>query len=83
MRNGFSHADSSKILANLSDDTKGFEASILNPTVIKEVSINPKVIPCLQELNMANFAKASAKNYFDFVFRLISRIEKRIIEKQK
>ena len=83
MRNGFSHADSSKILSNLPDDSKAFEGNLHNPTDIKKVSINQKVIPFLQALQMENFAKATAKDYFDFVFKLIFQIEKRIIEKQK
>lgn len=83
MRNGFSHSDSSKILSHLPDNSKAFEGSLLNPTDIKEVSLNQKIIPCLQEVQMENFAKATAKNYFDFIFRLISLIEKRITERHK
>jgi hypothetical protein len=83
LRNGFSHADSSKILSNLPNDSKAFEGNLLNPTDIKEVTINQKVIPFLQALQMENFAKTTAKDYFDFVFKLIFQIEKRILVKQK
>ncbi len=43
MRNGFSHADSSKILSDLPDETKMFQGSLTNPNEdLKEVSVNQK-----------------------------------------
>ena len=84
MRNGFSHADSSDILASLPDDSKMFQGSLLNPDEkLKEISVNQKIIPTFQAIQMENFATNNAKTYFDFVFYLIFRIEKRLIEKLK
>lgn len=84
MRNGFSHADSTKILEGLPDDSKMFEGSFDNPEQeLKEVSINQKVIPIFQTMQMESFAKINAKSYFDLVFKLIFKIEERIIEKSK
>lgn len=83
MRNGFSHADSSKILADLPDDSKMYQGSFSNPNEIKEVRLNQKVIPFMQAIQMENFAKANANQYFDFVFSLIFKIENRLIEKFK
>ncbi len=81
MRNGFSHADSSKILVNIPDDSKMFHGSFKNPTDLKEVSLNQKVIPFMQAVHLENFAKENGKKYFDFVYNLISRIETRLLEK--
>lgn len=84
MRNGFSHADSSKILEDLPDDSKMYQGSISNANgALKEINLNQKVIPTFQAIHMGNFAKNNAKIYFDFVFHLIFRIEKRLIEKLK
>lgn len=84
MRNGFSHSDSSKILSELPDDSKMFQGDFSNPNgELKEVSVNQKIIPTFQAIQMENFAKDNAKVYFDFVFHLIFRIEKRLIEKLK
>ncbi|TVZ53189.1 hypothetical protein [Dokdonia sp. Hel_I_53] len=84
IRNGFSHADPSKILADLPDNSPMFQGSFTNPNAdLKEVSINQKIIPTFQALQMENFAKENAKLYFDFVFHLIFRIEKRLKEKLK
>ena len=84
MRNGFSHADSSKILADFPDDSKMFQGSFSNPNEkLKEVNVNQKIIPTFQAIQMENFAKDNSKTYFDFVFHLIFRIEKRLIEKLK
>lgn len=84
MRNGFSHSDSSKILSNLPDDPKMFQGDFSNTNgESKEVSINQKTIPTFQAIQMENFAKDNPKVYFDFVFHLIFRIEKRLIEKLK
>ncbi|UBM61327.1 hypothetical protein LA303_08950 [Candidatus Sulfidibacterium hydrothermale] len=80
MRNGFAHADSSEILADLPDNSIGFQASLSNPTDIKEVRMDYKVIPFMQELQMENFANENSRPYFKFVFRLIFKIEKRLIE---
>jgi len=84
MRNGFSHADSSKILSDLPDESKMLQGSLTNPNeALKEVSVNQKIIPTFQALQMENFAKENAKPYFDFVFNLIFRMEERLAEKLK
>ena len=84
MRNGFSHADSSKILADLPDETKMFQGSFSNPNAdLREVSINQKIIPIFQALQMQDFAKENAKPYFNFVFNLIFKIEERLTKKLK
>lgn len=84
MRNGFSHADSIEILSDLPNDSKMFQGSFSNPSEgLKEVSINQKIIPTFQAIQMENFANDNAKVYFDFVFHLIFQIEKRLIEKLK
>lgn len=83
MRNGFSHADSSKILIGLSDETTMFQGSFKNPTDIKPVSLNPKIIPFIQAIYIGNFAKENAANYFEYVFELIKKIDQRLIDKKK
>lgn len=83
MRNGFAHADSSEIMADFPNDSLGFQASLSNPRDIKEVRMDYKVIPFMQELQMENFAKENSKPYFEFIFKLIFRIEKRLIERNK
>lgn len=83
MRNGFSHADSSEILKDFPEESKMYQGTISNPNEIKEVILNQKIIPFMQEVQMENFAKASSNLYFDFVFNLIFRIEKRLTEKFK
>lgn len=82
MRNGFSHADSSNILASLPDETIMYQGSFTNPNAeLKEVSINQKVMPTFQAIQMEEFAKGSSKPYFDFVFNLIFNIETRLNDK--
>ncbi len=83
MRNGFSHADPGKTLAGLPDELIAFQGNLNNPGEINEVGLNQKVIPFLQALNMETFANEASKPYFDFVFGLIFRIEKRLSEKHK
>ncbi|PZX56051.1 hypothetical protein LV84_02418 [Algoriphagus ratkowskyi] len=83
MRNGFSHADSSNILAHLPDDLKMIQGNFSNPNEKKEISVNQKIIPFLQALQMESFATQTSKPYFDYVYDLIFRIENRLIEKSK
>ena len=84
MRNGFSHADSSKILQSLPDNSTMYQGDLSNPdNELREVSLNQKVIPTFQAIQMEEFAKENAKIYFDFVFKLIFRIEKRLINSHK
>jgi len=83
MRNGFSHADSNKILVDFPEETKVFQGNFKNPSEIKEMNLNQKEIPFLQELNMESFAKEAALIYFDSVIKLVLQIGNRLIEKQK
>jgi len=82
MRNGFSHADSGKTLVGLPDELIGFQGNFNKPGDINEVGLNQKVIPFLQALNMETFANETSKPYFEFVFGLIFRIEKRLDERR-
>ncbi len=83
MRNGFSYADTNKILSDLPDSLKMFEINLSNSNEIKEVNIKHKVIPFLQAIQIESFAKENANHYFDYVFNLIFRIELRLIDKNK
>ena len=83
MRNGFSHADSSKILEDLPDEITMFQGSLSNPNDTKSVNLYQKSIPFIQAIHMDCCAKESAAKYFDYVFELINRIDKRLIDKQK
>jgi len=81
MRNGFSHADSTKILNGIPDETAMFQGSFSNPTEIKPVTVNQKIIPFMQAIHIENFAKENAANYFEYVFELIKKIDQRLIER--
>lgn len=81
MRNGFSHADSTKILNGIPDETTMFQGSLSNPTEIKPVTVNQKIIPFMQTIHIDRFAKENAKNYFDYVFELVKKIDQRLIDR--
>ena len=82
LRNGFSHADSSNILASLPDETIMYQGSFIHPNAeLKEVIINQKTMPTFQAIQMEEFAKNSSHPYFDFVFDLIFKIERRLKDK--
>lgn len=83
MRNGFSHADASKVLENLPNEILGYKGSLNNTTKLEEVFLNHKIIPPLQSIEIDNFAKMYASKYFEFVFTLIGIIETRLLEKNK
>lgn len=84
MRNGFSHADPGKVLSSLPDEISMFEGSFSElSTPLKEIKLNPKIIPPLQWIGMEQFAKTNASSYFDFVFKLIEKIETRLAEMEK
>ncbi|GAB4007106.1 hypothetical protein GCM10028808_10340 [Spirosoma migulaei] len=82
MRNGFSHADPSKILKDLPEEITLLQGSFSNPTDIKKIEINYKSVPIFQSLQMDTFAKHNALEYFDFIFRLMEEIDKRLIDKK-
>jgi hypothetical protein len=82
LRNGFSHADSTKILKDLPSQSKMFQGSFSNPTgELKEITINTKINPVFQAIHMSEYALQNALPYYDFVFNLVFRIEKRLKEK--
>lgn len=78
MRNGFSHSDPSKILKDLPDETPIYHANLLNPKEVKEVQVNYKTIPIFQSMQMDEFAKQNAFEYFKFVFELMKKIDERL-----
>ncbi len=80
MRNGFSHADTTKVLANIPDAIPMFEGSFSDPTNLQPISLNPKIVPPLQSWHMEQFAKANAKDYFSYVFELLENIELRLMK---
>lgn len=83
MRNGFSHADSTYILANIPDETPMYVGNLKRPNDnLKEIGVNQKIIPTFQAIQMESFAKENAKPYFHFVFDLTHKIENRIIDKK-
>ncbi|WP_329806538.1 hypothetical protein [Flavobacterium facile] len=78
MRNGFSHSDPSKILKDLPDETPIFQSTFSNPNKIKKINVNQKIIPVFQSIQMDEFAKNNAFEYFKFVFKFILNIEERL-----
>ena len=78
MRNGFSHSDPSKVLKDLPDELPIFQSSFSNPTGIKKVNINQKIIPVFQSIQMDEFARENAFTYFKFVFNLMKSIDDRL-----
>ncbi len=78
IRNGFSHADTNKILKNVPEKTPMFVGNFSNPGVMKPIELNTKDIPTFQTIIMNEFSKRNALLYFHQVFSLIGRIEKRL-----
>ena len=83
MRNGFSHAESPKILADLPNRKTFFYGKLNNPTALKPIIMNQKKIPTFQAILIEKFAEANAEKYFDFIYNLSLNIEDRLIEKSK
>lgn len=83
MRNGFSHADTTKILEKLPDETTMFQSSFSNPNELKPINLNQKIIPSLQSTHMRMFAENNAREYFIYIYKLILKIEKRLLDKNK
>ena len=81
MRNGFSHSDPSKILKHLPDETPVYHANLSNPKEIQEIQVNYKTIPIFQSMQMDEFAKQNAFEYFKFVFELMKKIDERLKSK--
>ena len=82
IRNGFSHADTNKILKNVPEKTPMFVGNFLSPGVMKPIELNTKDIPTFQTIIMNEFSKKNAYLYFHQVFTLIGRIEQRLISNQ-
>lgn len=82
MRNGFAHADPSEIVKNIPDETPVFVGRLDSPGEIQKVSLDQKVIPVFQSLQMDNFAKEIAPKYFDFVYNLVINIDGRLKSKE-
>lgn len=78
IRNGFSHADMEKVLANIPDSIDAIQASLSNPNERKAISFNPKVVPIFQAIALEQFATANAENYFIAVFNLLRNIEAKL-----
>lgn len=81
MRNGFSHADSTKILNKIPDETTMFQGTLSNSTEMNPVTVNQKIIPFIQAIHIENFAKKNAAYYFDYIFELIKKIDQRLIDR--
>lgn len=81
LRNGFSHSDTDKILKESPNTTYMYSSKISNPEELIPVKMNPKTIPFLQSIQMYNFACEVSLPYYDFVYRLIMHIEKKLKEK--
>ena len=81
IRNGFSHADTNKILKNVPEKTQMFVGNFSNPGVMNPIELNTKDIPTFQTIILYEFSKKNAYLYFHQVFSLIGRIEKRLISK--
>ena len=80
-RDAFSHADSSKILADFPENIKVYKGKFQENGEKKEVKMNPKKVPFLNAVLVEQFAKDNALDYYNFVFKLIFEIEKRLINK--
>lgn len=83
MRNGFSHADSTKILNGIPDETTMFQGNFSNATELKPMTLNQKIIPFMQAIHIENFAKDNSYGYFDYVFELTGKIDQRLIDRHK
>lgn len=83
VRNGFSHADPSKILKGMPDKMPMVRGSFLNPTEFTTVYINGSINPITQGILIEKFAQANAAGYFDYVFELIKKMDQRLREKDR
>ena len=81
IRNGFSHADSNKILSDIPEQMSGYHGSFDGSQELRKVSLNQKLIPSIQSALIDDFAKNNALNYFEFVFELMRKIEGRLKDK--
>lgn len=82
LRNGFSHAETGKILKDVPDKMQMFKFSFSDPTQMEPVIISRKVITAIGQEQMNNFAEEIAQVYYIYVFELFHRIEKRLSDKK-
>ena len=78
LRNGFSHADASKILKDSPDEAVGFIGSLNGKSELVKVELNQKVIPPLQTAQIESFVEENSSDYFDYVFRLLQNLASRL-----
>lgn len=83
MRNGFAHADSTKILSGIPAETVMFQGSFSNPSEITPITVKQIAVPFIQAIHIENFAKANAAFYFDFVCNLIKKMDQTFRKKSK
>lgn len=80
IRNGFSHYDTDKILIDENNIINGKQIKSEN-NLSEIIPLNLKQIPMLQNNYITKFAEENAEIYFDFVFSIILRIERKFKEK--
>jgi len=78
IRNGFSHADATKITDKLPKNITAYQSTLSNPTKIEEITFERGIIPTFQAETMRDFANMNAKVYFKFSYNLILNIEKKL-----
>ena len=78
LRNGFSHADASKILKDSPDVAVGFIGSLDGKSELVKVELNQKVIPPLQTAQIESFVEENSSDYFDYVFKLLQNLATRL-----
>lgn len=81
IRNGFAHADPSKILKESEEDTEVFYGDLSNISDLKSINLKHKSIPMMQSINIEEFAKQNAADHFEYIYELIKNIEKRLLAK--
>lgn len=78
VRNSYSHGDPTKISNTLPRKSKAFVASFTEPGRLKEIDFEKHYIPTFQSQLFDEFAQQNSLTYFDFAYKLINNIEKRI-----
>lgn len=86
-RNGFSHAESDKILKDVPEFSNFYHVN-LNDVMgsdlskigfhMKPIELKSKFIPVLQAAHLDDFVKTHAIDYFDLVFTLIKNVDMRL-----
>ncbi len=81
MRNGFSHAETDKILDGFPEDVPLLEGDFSKPGELKSITKNRKILTTLSHIQMQSFAEQIAIQYYKYVFKLILKIESQILNK--